>query len=348
MLKTYVNGIKIVGITVAVYFGMKYILPSVIPFFIAWILVRMILPMTNWLQKKCHIKKSVSGGLILILTMLVLALAAYFLGAGLWRQICNLAANLERYTVQAETFVSNCCRIVEEKTGIHALAVEEFVYDNLEVLEERVQAYTVPDMLKNSISYMMAFVKWWGVFLVIFIAVILLLKDYDEIREKLSAYPFFDHVRRILSAMQSLGGAWLKAQMIIVLIVTAICVAGLWLLRYPYALLMGIIIGFTDAIPFIGTGTFLVPWAVYLLFTGQVSYGVCLLVLFAATYMLREFLEPKLIGDKLGVYPIVMVITIYLGLHAYGVAGVFLGPISYLLIAEIYRELSQPDMVKPE
>ena len=338
MRSGYLNGIKIVGITVAVYCGMRFILPQVIPFLIALVLVRMVLPYAVFLEKKLHIKKPVAGGVILIVLFGAVGVAAWCLGISLWDQICNLAANLDGYTLQAEQLVRDCCQMVEKKTGIHALVVEDFIYDNLEMVEKRIQAYTVPDMVKNSISYMMSAFKWIGVVLVIFVSVILILKDYDEIREKLERYSLYGHIRRILKAMGNLGGAWLKAQLTIVFIVTVICVTGLWFLKYPYALLMGIVIGITDAIPFVGTGTFLVPWAIYLLLMGKISYAVCLLVLFGATYMIREFLEPKLIGDKLGVYPIVMVLTIYLGLNLYGIAGVFLGPISYLLIVEIYKE----------
>lgn len=61
MPKTYINMLKIVGITLAVYLGMKYILPAVIPFLIAWLLVKMVLPTTRWLQKKFRIKKSYQG-----------------------------------------------------------------------------------------------------------------------------------------------------------------------------------------------------------------------------------------------------------------------------------------------
>lgn len=334
----YLNGIKIVGITVAVFLGMKFILPQVVPFLIAVILVKIVWPGTLFLQRCCRMKKAVAGVVILTLLLAAAGIAAWILGMSLWKQICNLGANLEIYTLRAEQFVSDCCQMVERRTGIRALEVEDFIYENLEVLEERVQAYTVPDMVKNSISYMMAFMEWMGILLVIFISVVLILKDYDEIQEKLKKYPFYGRVRRILSAMGELGGAWLKAQLIIILLVTIICVIGLWILRYPYALLMGIVIGVTDAIPFIGTGTFLVPWAIYLFLTGKMVYAVCLLVIFALTYVLREFLEPKLIGDKIGIYPIVMVITIYLGLNLYGIAGVFLGPVSYLLIVQIYKE----------
>ena len=102
---------------------------------------------------------------------------------------------------------------------------------------------------------------------------------------------------------------------------------------------MGIVIGLLDALPFIGTGTILIPWGAFQMFTGKFWVGVCLVLLFLVTNTLREFLEPKLIGDRMGIYPIAMVAAVYIGICVYGVAGVALGPVSLMLIVEIWREL---------
>jgi predicted PurR-regulated permease PerM len=127
--------------------------------------------------------------------------------------------------------------------------------------------------------------------------------------------------------------------MIIILIIIALCMAGLWILGNPYFLVLGIVIGLLDALPFIGTGTVLVPIAVYLLFQSELKRAAGYLFLFLLTYFAREFLEPRLIGEKLGIYPIVMVIVVYAGLYLYGVTGVVLGPVSLLLILEIWKEI---------
>ena len=158
-------------------------------------------------------------------------------------------------------------------------------------------------------------------------------------REALNKYGISERLKKISSSMQSLGGAWLRAQVLIILLVIVICTAGLWILGYPYALLAGIVVGLLDALPFIGTGTILIPWALFLMLTGDFWYGVCLILIFLAANTLREYLEPKLIGDRIGVYPIVMVAAVYIGLYVYGIAGVVLGPVSLMLIIEIWREI---------
>lgn len=125
--------------------------------------------------------------------------------------------------------------------------------------------------------------------------------------------------------------------MIIGIVVVECCI-GLWLLGSPYFLVLGIAIGLTDALPFIGTGTLLIPIAAVLLFQKSYALAAGYGVLFLLTYLTREFLEPKLIGNKLGIYPIVMAAVVYAGLYLYGPGGVLLGPVSLLLILEIEKE----------
>ncbi|MDO4343954.1 MAG: AI-2E family transporter [Eubacteriales bacterium] len=339
MRSGYKEIIMVTGIAAAVFLGMKFILPVVIPFLLAWFLVRLIMPAAAWLEAKLHIKRVMAGGFLLVLLTAAVGIILYLLGSQLILQICNLMANFDLYMGKAEQFVENCCTVVEKNTGIHAQAVEKFIYDNMTLLEQRIQVYAVPGMLKNSLSYLKSILEWLGVVLIVFVSFMLILKDYDKLRDGLKKYGVYDRIHKINAAMQSLGGAWIRAQLLIILIVTVICVTGLWLLGYPYALLMGITIGLLDALPFIGTGTVLIPWGAFLMFTGEFWYGVCLVVLFLITNTLREFLEPKLIGDRMGIYPIAMVAAVYIGICIYGVFGVLLGPLSLMLVIEIRREL---------
>ena len=115
-------------------------------------------------------------------------------------------------------------------------------------------------------------------------------------------------------------------------------VAGLWVLQNSYALLVGILIGFLDALPFIGTGTILLPWAALELFRGDFFHAAAYLTFFLITNSTRDFLEPRLLGEKLGVYPIVIAVVVYVGICIFGPAGVLLGPLMLLVIREVIRE----------
>ena len=179
-----------------------------------------------------------------------------------------------------------------------------------------------------------------GIFLLmLFVSVVLLTRDYDKMAASLEKYRSYQFIHRITQRMWKQGGMYLKAQMILILITIILCAAGLWIFGNPYFLLLGIVIGLLDALPFIGTGTVLVPMAAFLVFRGNYKLAAGYAGLFLLTYVVREYLEPRLIGAKLGVYPFVMVVVVYAGLYLYGPAGVFLGPVTLLMVMEITREI---------
>ena len=144
----------------------------------------------------------------------------------------------------------------------------------------------------------------------------------------------------MVGRLWQLGGDYLKAQAVIVLVVIALCVTGLWLMGNPYALLAGILIGLLDALPFIGTGTILLPWALIQVFRKEFFKAAACATLFLVANTAREVLEPKLLGKKLGVYPIVIAAAVYGGMYLYGAAGVVLGPLTLLIVAEWAKELN--------
>ena len=93
-----------------------------------------------------------------------------------------------------------------------------------------------------------------------------------------------------------------------------------------------------SALPFIGTGTILLPWAALELFRGDFFHAAAYLTFFLITNSTRDFLEPRLLGEKLGVYPIVIAVVVYVGICIFGPTGVLLGPLMLLVIREVVRE----------
>ena len=81
--------------------------------------------------------------------------------------------------------------------------------------------------------------------------------------------------------------------------------------------------------------------AVFFLFQKNFRLAACYAALFLVTYIVREFLEPRLFGARLGIYPFVMVVAVYAGLYLYGTAGVLLGPVTLLTVMEINREVNE-------
>lgn len=131
-------------------------------------------------------------------------------------------------------------------------------------------------------------------------------------------------------------GGWLKAQGALMLITFGELTAGFLVLRIDFALLLAALVALVDALPVFGTGTILLPWAAVELLSGRFSLAAGLLVLYAVVSAVRSLLEPKLVGDRVGLPPLAALLAMYLGFRAFGVAGMVLAPLCAILLKELH------------
>ena len=115
-----------------------------------------------------------------------------------------------------------------------------------------------------------------------------------------------------------------------------VLLAGLLLIRQPYALLLAAIIAFIDALPVFGTGTVLLPWAVLCCLVGSFPKGIALTALYLVIWLVRSIMEPKLMASSAGLPPLPALLAMYVGFCAMGVAGMILGPILLLLVKQLH------------
>lgn len=332
------KGVLITGIALAVYLGMKYIVPLVIPFFIAWGVAVLIHPYVRKLNKLTHINQGVIAGLVLLVLGGSLGTLLWIVVARLLQQLGKLLGNIDFYQYQLNCFIRDCCNALELRFGIDAYAVESLVLENVEVLVEEMHVTIVPRVMNYSFLGVKYIVGGFALTAVTIISIILLSKDYERIREDCRRLLGYTRIVRIGRNILNVGVMYLKAQLTIMLLTSVIAAGTFALLGNSYALLIGVTIGLLDALPFIGTGSILVPWSLITLIQGDLKTAIYYMILYGVLSLMREFLEPKLIGKKLGIYPIVVLAAVYIGLRLYGALGILLGPLTFLLIYEIGRE----------
>ena len=129
-------------------------------------------------------------------------------------------------------------------------------------------------------------------------------------------------LKRVRAAL----GGWLKAQLKLSGITFLIVCAGFLLLRIPYGPLLAFLVALVDAVPLLGTGTVLVPWALVALLQGEHLQSIGLLCIYGAAMLTRTVLEPRLVGKHLGLDPLVTLIFLYLGYRFWGIFGMVLSP----------------------
>ncbi|MEG1773630.1 MAG: AI-2E family transporter [Oscillospiraceae bacterium] len=124
----------------------------------------------------------------------------------------------------------------------------------------------------------------------------------------------------------------LRAYLILMAITFAELSLGLWALGIDGFWKIAGVIALLDILPLIGSGAVLVPWGVYHLIGGATPLGLGLLILYGVLTVVRNLLEPRIIGDQLGLHPVVTLAAMFFGLRVFGFAGIFLAPIAALLL----------------
>lgn len=321
--------LKLVFIIGAVYLGMKYIFPMALPFFIALVLARLLLPLGKRAEKFCKGRRALARSLVYILFLLAVGAVCAGVLYLCYRMGCGCISYFNNILEQLRIFTGNCCKKVEEISGYEAEAVGRKLGDMMgEVSNDAMQ------LSKEAGAYLVSFL---AKALVAFVATFLIFQEYETVTGMFQKTWAGQQAYEILRHMKEAFGAYLKAQIIIIGIVTAVCIAGMYLTKTPYALGVGIGIGLFDALPFLGTGTILVPWTFIDLLRSDYMRGAGHFLIYLVCTCIRQFLEPRLVGKTLGVPPLFVLVSLYIGLQVYGGAGVLLGPISALLIYEIWR-----------
>lgn len=158
----------------------------------------------------------------------------------------------------------------------------------------------MPYLMVNSVSVFRWGVKFMVMTMILLVSMGMALQEMDTWKKRCNRSAFCQEYAIIGRRLAIVANAYLKTQAVIMLLTTAICMAGLWFLKNPYYLLAGVGIGILDALPIFGTGTILIPWAILQFIKRKWEKGLVLLGIYLICYMVREFLEAKMMGDQVG------------------------------------------------
>jgi sporulation integral membrane protein YtvI len=165
--------------------------------------------------------------------------------------------------------------------------------------------------------------------------------DYDAIKDRV-LYIFKgragDVVRKSYTVAAKALKSYAKAYLLLMLITFIEVFIGLLLLKRSYAFIIAIGVAVVDVLPFFGTGAVLVPWAIISFIIGDHGVGSGLLVLYGVVTIVRQVLEPRIVGANLGIHPLATLFSMFAGLSFFGFFGMLLGPLVFLVIREVLSE----------
>lgn len=147
--------------------------------------------------------------------------------------------------------------------------------------------------------------------------------------------PLVESKRFLLGAVRKIVGAYL----LIMLITFAEISLGLWFLRIPYFIVIGFVIAVFDILPFIGSGMILIPWGLLeLLVRKNTALGAGLLILYGIVAAVRFWIEPRIVGGRIGLHPLATLTAMYAGLRLCGFGGFVLAPLLVTLFVHLYKK----------
>lgn len=338
-------------ITGCVLLAFRYLLPLFLPFVTAYILIRLLFPLIHFLQKRLSFPKWLAYGGTLVIFFSLLSGALLLLGKYLIRQCRLLCTNVPMYgQICCQSIQSGCqklCQSMDHYFRFQQGTTLEFINTRMDSISDQSMERLYQGACDTMVNWLGGSMHLLWFLLFTFIGMVILCKDLEPIHQAYRSNRFYLQIHQVLHTMRTTGLAYLRTQVIIVLIVWVLCGIGLCLIRNPYYIIIGLAIALVDALPALGSGTILVPWGLYYIFQRQFYPAAVLLTIYLATLFTREFLEARLMGEGLHLFSFFTLASIYAGLKLYGICGIFLGPFSVVLIRAIYQVWTGQDQVSP-
>lgn len=324
-----------------IYIVFKSLLAYLMPFVIAVLVAALLQRPARFLHKKIKVPKSICSVVLVLLTYIlavgVIGTAVYFL----YQQLYGFFTDMSEYIPHINEFVdriknmaisiSNALpdEIIEHLNTLPSTAVDSITSKATAVLSNFAAGLvtSTPQLLVSCI--------------VTVVASCYIAADYDFLYEyftsnapqKLST--FFKDVK---SSVSETMVKVLRGYLLLMLLTFAELTLSMYILGIKYAVVVAAIVSIIDILPILGTGTVLIPWSIISFINGNYLLGIGLIVTYVVVTIVRNFLEPKVIGHQVGLYPLLTLVAMFTGLRLFGFFGMLLLPVVLILLINLYRK----------
>lgn len=332
--KKWKNLLIMLGTAGVVYLSFYYLLPLVVPFVFAFVCAKMMKPVVQKLHKFSHMNEKLCSVIVIIFLVGAVGSFLFYIGYLCIGQLTDVVRNMPAHLGAGIRMCQNACGGVDNLLGIPQGQTYLWVESRVENMDARISDTYIPKLTGYLPKMIVTLGEWGAGFVVFLMATLLISFDKETNLHYRGLLPFIQKLR-------ATGFAYLKAQGIIIFIVAAVSVLGLFIIKNPYAILLGVLIGVVDAFPVLGSGSILVPWAVIELIQRDFFQAAVLLTLYIITMLLRDIMEPRLIGKEMGLKPLYILISVYVGIKLFGIGGILLGPIGLMILKTVSEEKIQ-------
>ena len=313
------------------------------PFVVGWIIAMIANPLVRFLERRLRLVRRhspiviVAGALALVIGLLYLVISrtARFMGSFI-QDLPALYAGIEGDVQNSLLKLTRLMDFMPENLRESWLALGDNVGAYIGKLAESIASPTME--AAGTVAKGIPAVLVYSV--VIILSAYFFIADRDRIVTALRSHlpewtgRYSDHLRR--EARRLIGG-YFMAQFKIMFVVWLILGAGFFILGVSYGPLWALLIALLDFLPVFGTGTALIPWGLIKILGGEYAFAAGLILIYILTQVIRQLVQPKLVGDTLGLNPLLTLFLLYLGFKIKGLAGMILAVPLGLFAASLYR-----------
>lgn len=314
------------------------------PFFIGWIISLIANPLVRFFETKLKVRRKMGTVVVIIAVLALVVTGGYFLIAWLAEQLVSFINELPDMWKNTQGDLEN----IGKRLLVMYAYLPAGLRSNLDGLVESLQNVwgdLVGDLSAPTITAVGNFAK--NLPLVVIGVIMCLLsayffvadKDYlHSIWNKVLPLAMQERVAMINRGLKRAVGGYFKAQLKIEVWMYVLLGIGFWILRVKYAFIIAIGVAFLDLLPFFGTGTVLLPWAVIKFLNGEYGMVIGLLIIWGVGQLARQLIQPKIVGDSVGLEPLPTLFLLYIGYRMGGVFGMLIAVPIGIIVINMYEE----------
>ena len=313
------------------------VLPLILPFLLAGLAALAVEPGVAALGRRTRLPRWASSGLCVTGLFAVLGAVLCFFGRVLWEELLRLVRQLPELLHQLQPALNELRAALE---GLARRAPEGLASALIQWIGELFAGgagllESVYAFLSGLVSGLVSgapklFLSVVTTVIASYMSSAALPRIKALLRRRLPA-AWQEWLRRVRARARAVFGGWCRAQVKLLGLVFLVLTLGLWALGVEFPLLFGGLIALLDALPVLGTGAVLIPWALLSFLQDRAVRGFGLLALYAVSSLARSILEPHLVGRQLGLPPLLTLMAFYVGYRLFGVAGMVLSPLAAVL-----------------
>ena len=342
--RTYLKVFLNLGISLCILLVCVFLLPRIIiwfmPFVTGWIIALIASPLVHFFEKRLKIRRKAGTAFVIISVIALVILAGYLIGA----QLAEFIGDVPKLWEAAQEDFAQ----IGEKLSVALKYLPSELQLTINSITGNVQEYFGGIMESISEPTITALGNFVGSLPNIVISVIMSLlfayfyvadKGYlSGLLEKAIPDSVLVRLQMIKRGLTKAVGGYFKAQLKIEVWMYLLLGIGFSILQVKYAFLIAIGVAILDLLPFFGTGTVLIPWAIIKFLSADYKMVIGLLIIWGVGQLARQLIQPKIVGDSVGLAPIPTIILLFVGYRVAGVIGMIIAVPIGIIILNLYEE----------